>query len=183
MLQGALPDEEVACCRKVALTPDTGRAPVSDAIACAISPAGSAELGLPRRASRVGYSNLISRPRARRAFVVFKLPPDRSVTEVTSRENDVPGLYLGIADKPEADCVDTFFRATPSINHIFVAEGEVLLDDGWRAVLTHDSCLVHLETRLAWHNVSAEPVVQFWFSVVADGGLTDMGQLYSTRLA
>lgn len=111
-------------------------------------------------------------------FAVFTLPPDSSVTEVTSREGDAPVDHLGIADTHEADSGDTSFHATPSIDYIFVAEGEVVLelDEGRRAVLTRGSCLVQRGSRHAWRNVSAEPVVLVWFGVGVDGGLTAVGQ-------
>ena len=56
-------------------------------------------LRLPLRASRVGYSSLTSQGTTHLA--VFKLPPDSSLSEWTSKEGDTPGDQLGIADTHE----------------------------------------------------------------------------------
>jgi mannose-6-phosphate isomerase-like protein (cupin superfamily) len=110
-------------------------------------------------------------------FAVFTLPPDSSVTDVAARDSEASGDHLGIADAHE-EGGDTTFHATSSIDYIFVAEGEVVLelDEGKREVLTRGSCLVQRGTMHAWRNESTEPVVLVWVGVGVIGGLTDNDQ-------
>lgn len=106
-------------------------------------------------------------------FSIFMLPPDSSFTDVSVDGGKASGDHLGIADAHAEENEDAAFHATPSIDYIFVAEGQVELelDGGNRELLTKGSVLVQRGTRHAWRNTSSEPVLLVCVMVGVEGGL------------
>jgi len=104
-------------------------------------------------------------------FAVFSIPPDSSVTELADRQDAASGDFLGIADSHEPDGDDPAFHTTSSIDYLFIAEGELVieLDGGRRETLTPGTCLVQRGTRHAWRNLTAQRVLIVSVIVGVDG--------------
>lgn len=93
-------------------------------------------------------------------FLVFVIPPD-STASSDFGEGAQSEALPGLEEAHETSGEDAAFHATDTIDYVFVAEGEVVLelDDGRQETLSRGSCVVQRGTRHAWRNPSDKPAV------------------------